>query len=59
MIRSGAKPNAAAVAGATTTTTAAGSGATMQPNRTIGFGFKVLGVLGTSPIHPSSMQMLH
>ncbi|MBK6291676.1 MAG: hypothetical protein IPF59_07930 [Ignavibacteria bacterium] len=52
---SGAKPNAAAVAGATTTTTAAGSGATMQPNRTIGFGFKVLGVLGTSP-DPSKLN---
>ncbi|MBK9183766.1 MAG: hypothetical protein IPM83_11750 [Ignavibacteria bacterium] len=52
---SGAKPNVAAVAGATTTTTAAGSGATMQPNRTIGFGFKVLGVLGTSP-DPSKLN---
>ncbi|NQW29297.1 MAG: hypothetical protein HQ472_02135 [Ignavibacteria bacterium] len=45
----GAKPNAAAVAGASTTTTAPGSGATMSPNRQIGFGFKVLAVLGTTP----------
>ncbi|MCX6139282.1 MAG: hypothetical protein NTX15_00345 [Candidatus Kapabacteria bacterium] len=51
----GAKPNIGAVAGATTTTTAAGSGATMAPNRTIGFGFKVLGVLGTSP-DPSKLN---
>jgi len=52
---SGAKPNASAVAGATTTTTAAGSGATMAPNKSIGFGFKVLGVLGTSP-DPSKLN---
>ena len=45
----GAKPNANAVAGATTATSAAGSGAAMTPDRTIGFGFKVLAVLGTSP----------
>lgn len=51
----GAKPNAAAVAGATSTTNTAGSGATMYPDRNISFGFKVLAVLGTTP-DPSKLN---
>lgn len=51
----GAKPAIAAVAGATATASTAGSGAVMAPNKSIGFGFKVLAVLGVAP-DPSKLN---
>jgi hypothetical protein len=51
----GAAPNVAQVAGATAPSTTASSGAAMSPDKNVGFGFKVLAVLGATP-DPSKMN---
>lgn len=43
------KPDAAQVANASSTSGSASSGATFTPDNNIGFGFKLIAVLGTSP----------